>query len=62
MVAIAQLVEPRIVIPVVGGSSPLSHPIIQGRIVLLTSLPCFYSTVTRVSHFNVVDHVVAGLD
>ena len=27
MVAIAQLVEPRIVIPVVEGSSPFSHPI-----------------------------------
>ena len=26
MVAIAQLVEPRIVIPVVVGSSPISHP------------------------------------
>ena len=29
VVAIAQLVEPRIVIPVVVGSSPISHPIIQ---------------------------------
>lgn len=28
MVAIAQLVEPRIVIPVVVGSNPISHPII----------------------------------
>ncbi len=27
MVAVAQLVEPRIVIPVVEGSSPFSHPI-----------------------------------
>ncbi len=27
MVAIAQLVEPRIVIPVVVGSNPISHPI-----------------------------------
>ena len=27
MVAVAQLVEPRIVIPVVVGSSPISHPI-----------------------------------
>jgi hypothetical protein len=26
-VAVAQLVEPRIVIPVVVGSSPISHPI-----------------------------------
>ena len=28
VVAIAQLVEPRIVIPVVVGSSPISHPIL----------------------------------
>jgi hypothetical protein len=27
MVIVAQLVEPRIVIPVVAGSSPVSHPI-----------------------------------
>ena len=27
MVAVAQLVEPRIVIPVVVGSSPIGHPI-----------------------------------
>lgn len=33
MVAVAQLVEPRIVIPVVVGSSPISHPIILDRIV-----------------------------
>jgi hypothetical protein len=26
MVAVAQLVEPRVVIPVVEGSSPFSHP------------------------------------
>ena len=29
MVAIAQLVEPWIVIPVVVGSNPISHPIIE---------------------------------
>ena len=28
MVGVAQLVEPRIVIPVVEGSSPFAHPII----------------------------------
>ena len=28
MVAVAQLVEPRFVVPVVVGSSPISHPII----------------------------------
>ena len=29
MVTVAQLVEPRIVIPVVVGSSPISHPILM---------------------------------
>ena len=33
MVAVAQLVEPRIVIPVVAGSSPVGHP---------TLTPCIY--------------------
>jgi hypothetical protein len=28
MVVVAQLVEPRIVIPVVAGSSPVDHPIV----------------------------------
>ena len=28
MVTVAQLVEPRIVIPAVAGSSPVSHPIV----------------------------------
>ena len=39
MVAVAQLVESRIVIPVVVGSSPISHPIYQhpkdGKIAIL---------------------------
>src|SRR5207247_2613211 len=30
-VAVAQLVEPRVVVPVVGGSSPLRHPSCSGR-------------------------------
>ena len=29
MVVVAQLVEPRIVIPVVAGSSPVDHPILK---------------------------------
>jgi hypothetical protein len=32
MVDVAQLVEPRIVIPVVAGSSPVVHPIPYGRV------------------------------
>ncbi len=35
MVAVAQLVESRIVIPVVAGSSPVSHPILFIRLCLL---------------------------
>jgi hypothetical protein len=31
MVGVAQLVEPRIVIPVVVGSSPIVHPIFEAR-------------------------------
>jgi hypothetical protein len=31
MVDVAQLVEPRIVIPVVAGSSPVVHPLFQTR-------------------------------
>ena len=30
MVGVAQLVEPRIVIPVVVGSSPIAHPSLKG--------------------------------
>ena len=32
MVDVAQLVEPRIVIPAVGGSSPVVHPTHQGQV------------------------------
>ena len=35
MVGVAQLVEPRIVIPVVAGSSPVAHPIIDGPLAQL---------------------------
>ena len=38
MVAIAQLVEPRIVIPVVEGSSPFSHPIFTLLISLINKI------------------------
>lgn len=43
MVGIAQLVESRIVIPVVVGSSPISHPIIAKRVTRL-SCPFAFST------------------
>ena len=36
MVRIAQLVESRIVIPVVVGSSPISHPRIQGLPIVMS--------------------------
>ncbi len=31
MVSVAQLVEPRVVIPVVVGSSPIVHPILRNK-------------------------------
>ncbi len=38
VVDVAQLVESRIVIPVVVGSSPIVHPILPSRIVLYDSI------------------------
>jgi beta-glucosidase-like glycosyl hydrolase len=40
MVAVAQLVEPRIVIPVVVGSNPIGHPTFRGA---ESSATCFPS-------------------
>ena len=39
MVGVAQLVEPRVVIPVVVGSSPIVHPKISNKISRLISRP-----------------------
>ena len=39
MVAVAQLVESRIVIPVVVGSNPISHPICFNSAIADTNLP-----------------------
>ncbi|KTC95903.1 hypothetical protein Lfee_2265 [Legionella feeleii] len=36
MVSVAQLVEPRVVIPVVVGSSPIVHPRLQSRLAILS--------------------------
>ena len=41
MVGVAQLVEPRIVIPVVAGSSPVAHPIKQKGIAKRAVPFCF---------------------
>lgn len=41
MVTVAQLVESRIVIPVVAGSSPVGHPKFQARIISLCGLFSF---------------------
>ncbi len=49
MVAIAQLVEPRIVIPVVVGSSPISHPMLW---------PVLVSTCAKVA--ELVDALASG--
>ncbi len=44
MVAVAQLVEPRIVIPVVVGSSPISHPISYPTFAVIDTINhCGYS-------------------
>ena len=50
MVAVAQLVEHRIVIPVVAGSSPVSHPIFFGDVALLIpALPRSFTFVQLIS-------------
>lgn len=36
MVSVAQLVEPRVVIPVVVGSSPIVHPRLQSQLAILS--------------------------
>lgn len=41
MVAVAQLVEPRFVVPVVAGSSPVYHPIFFLTAPILLSRRCF---------------------
>ena len=43
MVVVAQLVEPWIVIPVVVGSSPISHPIQNNKLGLIFVSPCLFS-------------------
>lgn len=41
MVAVAQLVEPRFVVPVVAGSSPVYHPIFFLTALILQSRRCY---------------------
>ena len=53
MVAVAQLVESRIVIPVVVGSSPISHPI-RSKSYSFTDL-CAVTDLCQLRHDN-VDH------
>ena len=38
MVGVAQLVEPRVVIPVVVGSSPIVHPNTKGRLIVSSTI------------------------
>ena len=42
MVAVAQLVEPRIVIPVVAGSSPVGRPIFTRAVVYFDCSPFYF--------------------
>ena len=46
MVSVAQLVEPRIVIPVVVGSSPIAHPIHNGAesVSIAPAIPMWFTT------------------
>ena len=50
MVTVAQLVEPRIVTPVVGGSNPLSHPNLKasGNSRRLFRMGCRYPQIAAV--------------
>jgi hypothetical protein len=51
MVAVAQLVESRIVIPVVVGSSPISHPKIQRLTAIFHLLRFAHTRMTARVHF-----------
>ena len=50
MVSVAQLVEPRVVIPVVVGSSPIIHPNQQPSIqIKLSQINCIYLIIYEAS-------------
>ena len=58
MVIVAQLVEPRIVIPVVVGSSPISHPslfLIRSRVLELSRRRLTLQLVSLMAPFPIVD-------
>lgn len=46
MVAVAQLVEPRFVVPVVAGSSPVYHPIFFLTAPILRSRRCYILSIS----------------
>ena len=52
MVAVAQLVESRIVIPVVVGSSPISHPKDSKGLQVILQAFFFVSTLTDTKHVS----------
>ena len=67
MVGVAQLVEPRVVIPVVVGSSPIVHPSISKKINCFASrlAPSLYKTVLVINNstlFAKVAELVDALD
>ena len=67
MVSVAQLVEPRVVIPVVVGSSPIVHPSISKIISCLASrlAPSLYKTLLVINNstlFAKVAELVDALD
>ena len=58
MVGVAQLVEPRVVIPVVVGSSPIAHPIIY--LSLYKMLPLFNNPTLFAKVAELVDALDLG--
>ncbi len=67
MVSVAQLVEPRVVIPVVVGSNPIVHPKMSKKIgcLILRLLPSLYKTVLLINNstlFAKVAELVDALD
>jgi hypothetical protein len=66
MVGVAQLVEPRVVIPVVVGSSPIVHPIISKKVgCLFFKLLTLYKTMllfNNSTQFAKVAELVDALD
>lgn len=64
MVGVAQLVEPRIVIPVVVGSSPIVHPRMSKKVSCLLSrlFPSLYKAVLLFNNYTLFAKVAELVD